>query len=66
MVIWWIQSSTVLLHDEPNMPISKESFWEIYRKTPKHNYFYIHNTVNGIFVYLIDENGDKYLINEEN
>ena len=48
------------------LPISKESFWEIYRKTPKHNYFYIHNTVNGIFVYLIDENGDKYLINEEN
>ena len=48
------------------LPISKESFWEIYRKTPKHNYFYIHNTVNGIFVYLIDENGDKYLIKEDN
>ena len=48
------------------LPISKEAFWNIYRKTPKHSYFYIHNTVNGVFVYLIDENGDKYLIKEEN
>lgn len=48
------------------LPISKETFWKFYSKTPKRDYYYIHMQSSGVDVYLIDENGDKYLINDEN
>ena len=47
------------------LPINKETFWNVYKKAPKRDYFYIHMQSSGVDVYLIDDNGDKYLIKEE-
>ena len=48
-----------------NIPIDKEVFWNIYKKTPRRQYYYIHFTNDGIDIILVDENGNRYLIKEE-
>lgn len=46
-------------------PIEKEALWNIYRRMPRRDYLYVHTTSDGTNLYLINNDGEKFLITDK-